>query len=245
MRRYIDRLKSTCAPLDNPYLCSLRDGSMSRDDFVETQIQFLFAVVFFGRPMAVLAGRLPRPEMRISLLGNVHDELGSGDLSLSHERTFLAFLARFGVTLEEIERRALWPEVRAFNTVLAGVCTLDDTPTATAALGIVEDLFASISSAIGQAVVERGWLRREDLVHYTTHEVLDVTHAEGFYGQLDRLYDSHPRHAYQIDQGLELGAYAFLRMYEDLHKARGRRRMREVSGPHSLAEGWHLERSGS
>jgi len=38
--------------------------------------------------------------MRTPLLGNVHDELGSGDLYISHERTFLAFLSRFGVTLE-------------------------------------------------------------------------------------------------------------------------------------------------
>jgi hypothetical protein len=34
----------------------LADGSFDREDFVETQIQFFFAVVFFSRPMMALAG---------------------------------------------------------------------------------------------------------------------------------------------------------------------------------------------
>jgi pyrroloquinoline-quinone synthase len=241
MRSHVKSLKLRLDPLASPYLRALHEGTLTRDDFVETQIQFLFAVVFFSRPMAALAGRLPRPEMRLALLENVGDEHGEGNLSVSHERTFLDLLARLGVTPDAIERRALWPEVRAFNTVLAGVCMLDDTLTALAALGIIEDLFAGISAAIGKGILGRGFLGAGELCHYTAHEVLDVSHAEGFYAQLDGPYAAHPRHAYQIEQGLELGGYAFLRLYEDLYRARGRRWMREVRGPHSLADGWYLE----
>ena len=68
MKQYIADLKRRLRPSDNPYLAALRDGSFDRDDFLETQIQFLFAVVFFSRPMAALAGRLPRPELRLALL---------------------------------------------------------------------------------------------------------------------------------------------------------------------------------
>jgi pyrroloquinoline quinone (PQQ) biosynthesis protein C len=240
LRKTVDRLKARLAAKDNAYLVALKDGSMTREDFVETQIQFLFAVAFFSRPMAVLAGRLPRPQMRLSLLGNVSDEHGSGDLRFSHERTFFQLLQRLGVTLEDIDRRALWPEVRAFNTTLAGLCLLDDTMTALAALGMIEDLFSEISAAIGSAIIARGFLERADLVHYATHETLDVRHADGFYKELDEAYELHPRHTYQIDQGLELGAYAFLRMYDDLHRERSRRWTRSVRGPHSLADGWLL-----
>jgi pyrroloquinoline quinone (PQQ) biosynthesis protein C len=241
VRAYIADLKKRCQVEKNPYFTALESGEMTREDFVETQIQFLFAVVFFSRPMAVLAGRLPRPEQRLSLLENVHDEHGEGNLSLSHERTFLTLLARFGVTPDEVDRRALWPEVRAFNTTLGGVCMADDGYTGLATLGIIEDLFAGISSRIGRAIVARGWLSREDLVHYATHEVLDVSHADGFYRVIEAPYAAHARHAYQVTQGLELGAYVFLRMYEDLYRARDRRWIREVRGPHSLADGWHLE----
>jgi pyrroloquinoline quinone (PQQ) biosynthesis protein C len=229
-------------PIDeNPYFRSLRDGSFERDDFVETQVQFLFAVVFFSRPMAALAGRLARPERRVALLENISDEHGHGNLRVSHERTFLALLGRLGVTPEEVERRALWPEVRAFNTVLAGVATLDDTPTALAAMGVIEDLFARISARIGRAIVDRGWLPEDQIVHYATHERLDEQHAEGFYAQLRAPFARHPRHAYQVTQGLELGAHIFLRLYEDLWRARERRVSRTVRGPHSLSDGWSLE----
>jgi pyrroloquinoline-quinone synthase len=241
MRAHVKTLKERLSPLENPYLRALSDGSLSRDDFTETQIQFLFAVVFFSRPMAALAGRLPRPEMRLALLENVSDEHGEGNLSVSHERTFLALLARLGVAPADVERRALWPEIRAFNTVLAGSCLLDDTLTGLATLGIIEDLFSGISAALGRGIVARGFLRPDELVHYATHEVLDVSHAEGFYANLDGPWAAHPRHAYQIQQGLELGGYAFLRLYEDLFRARARRWTRDVGGPHSLADGWYLE----
>lgn len=240
LRQSIAKLKARLLPDRSPYLVALRDGTMSREDFVETQIQFLFAVVFFSRPMAVLAGRLPRPEMRLSLLSNVRDEHGSGDLSLCHEQTFLALLSRFGVTLDDVDQRALWPEVRAFNTTLAGLCNLDDTMTAVAALGMIEDLFSGISAEIGTAILSRGWLEKAQLVHYTTHETLDVEHADGFYRELDAAFELHPRHTYQIEQGLELGGYVFLRMYEDLARNRSRRWLRPVRGPHSLADGWSL-----
>src|SRR5512142_2441033 len=98
MRNTIAALKRRHAPLENPYIRALQDGSMSREDFVETQIQFLFAVVFFSRPMAALSGRPPRPEMRLPLLENIRDEHGDGQLTICHENTFLELLGRLGVS---------------------------------------------------------------------------------------------------------------------------------------------------
>lgn len=242
MRDYLQALKARVAPLESPYLRSLADGSFEREDFVETQLQFLHAVVYFPRPMAVLAARLPRPEQRLSLLENVRDEHGAGDLAGSHESTFLTLLARLGASKAEIDRRAQWPEVRAFNSTLLGVCAHDDLPTALAMLGVIEDLFSGISARIGRSIVERGWLRAEELTHYPTHEVLDLSHAEGFYRLIEPLVSADPRAAYQVHQGLELGAHIFLRLYEDLFRARRRRVFRELTGPHSLADGWALPR---
>ena len=59
------------------------------------------------------------------------------------------------------------------------------------------------------------------------------------------LWDAHARSRYQIEQGLELGAYVFLRMYRDLYVARGRRLVREIDGPHSLADGWFVPKDGA
>lgn len=242
MRNAIDSIKRRHDVQRNPYLVALVDGSMSREDFVETQIQFLFAVVFFSRPMAALAGRLPRPQMRIPLLENIRDEHGDGHLTVCHENTFLELLERLGVERNDIDARALWPEVRAFNTTLTGLCSLDDALTGLSALGMIEDMFAGISATIGRGIVARGFLPESMIVHYTTHERLDVQHAEAFYSGLYENYASHPRLRYQIDQGLELGAYIFSTLYEGLYRARSRRVLREVRGPHSLADGWYVER---
>lgn len=235
---FVRALKTRLAPLENPYFRALRDGSLSREDFVETQLQFGHAVFFFSRPMLVLAGRLSSAAVRLPLLENVRDEHGRGDLSFSHEATFTRFLERLGVPKEELWSRPLWPEVRAFNTVLAGVCTLDDVPTALATLGIIEDLFASISAEIGRGVVGRGWLQAEALVHYRTHEELDELHAEGFYASLRPRFVSEPALRYQVEQGLELGATVFLALYRGLYESRGRRDRRAVGGPHSVAAGF-------
>ncbi len=231
-------LKTRLAPLENPYFRALRDGSMSREDFVETQLQFAHAVFFFSRPMLVLAGRVSSAKVRWPLLENVGDEHGKGDLSFSHEATFTRFLERLGVPPDEVWSRPLWPEVRAFNTVLSGVCTLDDVPTALATLGIVEDLFARISAEIGRGIIARGWLTAEALVHYKTHEELDELHAEGVYVSLRERFSNDPAFRYQVEQGLELGATVFLSLYRGLHESRGRRDLRSTKGPHSVAAGF-------
>ena len=64
---FVKALKARLAPLENAYFVALRDGSMTRDDFVETQVQFAHAVFFFSRPMMVLAGRVSNPEVRLPL----------------------------------------------------------------------------------------------------------------------------------------------------------------------------------
>ncbi|MCU0702203.1 MAG: iron-containing redox enzyme family protein [Myxococcaceae bacterium] len=235
---FVQALKARLAPLDGPYFHALRDGSFSREDFVETQVQFAHAVFFFSRPMMVLAARVSNPSVRLPLLANVTDEHGEGDLSMSHEATFTRFLERLGVERDAPWQRPLWPEVRAFNTVLAGVCTLDDVPTAMATLGIIEDLFAGISAAIGRAVVDRGFLSADALVHYTTHEALDELHAEGFYAPLRERFSADETFRYQVQQGLELGANVFLGLYRGLYESRARRDRREARGPHSVVAGF-------
>jgi len=241
MDAYIAELKQRLDLPNQSYFKALEEGAFDKEDFIETQIQFLFAVVFFSRPMAVLAARLPRPEMRVNVIHNVVEEHGEGNLKLSHEKTFLTLLAGLGVGPEDIESRALWPEVRAFNTILTGLTNSDDVFTGVAVLGIIEDLFAGFSARLGRGILKNGWIAEEALVHYGTHEELDEEHADEFYQIIRPFWDKAPRHRYQIEQGLELGAYVFTQLYRGLYEARARRTRRTVTGPHSLAEGWFLE----
>lgn len=153
----VDKVLSDENYSENPYFVNLSNGQFEKSDFVETQIQFYFAVVFFSRPMAALAAKIPTPEQRIEVIRNVWEEHGEGRLSDGHGSTFLEFLSRLAnVTPEQVERRDLWPEIRIFNTTLSGACVLDNYLVGVSALGIIERMFSDISAWIGQGVVKRG-----------------------------------------------------------------------------------------
>jgi len=209
--------------LDTSYFRALREGSFSREDFVETQRQFLAAVAYFPRPMAVLASRLPDAAQRLPLVENVFDEHGRGTLAQGHERTFRLLLERLGVSATQMERVVVWPEVRSLNAALMGIAAFEDTLTGLAVFGILEDLFSGISLALGQGIVARGWLDAAQVVHYPTHAGLDELHAEGFYQQLDAPYGAGAVAARGIEEALALGGHLLLGLYDGLFRARGRR----------------------
>ena len=204
--------------LENPYFATLRDGTMSRDHFRRTQEQFFFAVTFFPRPMAALVGRIPNPKARLDILHNLVEEHGEFDEKLFHHTTFQQFLRTLGSRPEELEAATLWPALRAFNNVLTSACVLDELEVGIACLGIIEFAFADISALIGKAVVERGWIKPDDLVHYKLHAEIDQRHAEEFFAVIEPRWDDE-QGRYHIEQGLALGAYIFDRLYRDMDAA--------------------------
>ena len=106
--------------------------------------------------------------------------------------------------LRELHRRRMDNWVR-FAVLDVGICCM----------GIVEHAFARISAMIGKAVVERGWIAPQDLVHYTMHAELDIRHAEEFFAIVEPGWEDHRRRA-MIEQGLGLGAYAFDQLYRGM-----------------------------
>lgn len=209
---------------ENPYFVNLSSGHFDKSDFTETQKQFYFAVIFFSRPMAALAAKIPSPELRIEILRNVWEEHGEGHLSYGHGNTFLEFLKRLdSVTPEHVHLQGLWPEIRIFNTTLAGVSVLDDFLVSVATLGIIERMFSDISARIGQGVIKSGWMKEEDMIHYKLHQELDIKHSEDFFSILRQSYDRTAENRYHIEQGLRLGATLFNDLYAGLWRSRKRR----------------------
>src|SRR6266478_7936050 len=202
----------------NPYLQTLEDGTMTLEGFRRSQEQFFFAVSFFPRPMAALVGRVPDPKSRLDILHNVVEEHGEFNEELFHHTTFQRFLRSIGSEPEKLETAATPPALRAFNSVLTCACVLDELEVGVACMGIIEYAFASISATIGQAVVQRGWVRQEHLVHYALHAQIDERHAEEFFAVIEPRWDD-PVRRYFIEQGLELGAYVFDRLYRDLYES--------------------------
>ena len=207
--------------LANPYLVALHDGSLTLAEFQRTQEQFFFAVTFFSRPMAALVGRIEDPALRLDILRNLVEEHGDFREERFHHNTYRQFLARIGRDPNRLAESKIWPELRAFNSVLSAACVLDELEVGISCMGIIEQAFAPISASIGQAVVKRGWITAENLVHYRLHAEIDERHAEEFFAVVEPSWD-HPERRHFIDQGLELGVYVFDRLYRDLYASRTR-----------------------
>jgi pyrroloquinoline-quinone synthase len=201
--------------MHNPYLEALTDGSMTLECFRRTQEQFFFAVTFFPRPMAALVGRIPDPRQRLDILHNLVEEHGEFEEKSFHHTTFQQFLRTLGSPPEKLAGLSVWPALRAFNSVLTASCVLDELEVGVSCMGIIEYAFAGISAVIGKSVVQRGWIAEERLVHYKLHAAIDERHAEEFFAVIEPLWD---RRRYYIEQGLELGAYIFDRLYCDMYE---------------------------
>lgn len=200
--------------LQGKFFKTLHSKQMSLKQFQKTQQQFFFAVDYFSRPMAALVARLPEHAQRISILENIMEEHGEMDPAKYHSNTFKQFLKSINTSTVGVKES---PSVLAFNLDLMGASMSEEPYVAIGAFGIIEYAFADISADIGQAVVDRGWVQQENLVHYSLHAQLDKKHAEEFFAIVEPELNDPVKKA-QFQKGLELGAYIFNKLYDDLYE---------------------------
>lgn len=227
--QFVDRQVQRAAILENAYFTALRQNTMSRSQFCETQKQFFFAVGYFSRPMAALTARIPDSAARAALIHNLADEHGledhaapaAFDPQLAHDRTFLRFLGTLGVTPHEMGDLRERPPVRAFNSGLMGACVAEPVELALGCLGVIEYVFSDISALIGRTVVERGWVNSNHLVHYKLHAEIDKHHAAEFFQSAAGAWAGGGAGRAHVESGVDLGLYLFNRLYCDLDRDAG------------------------
>ncbi|MDP0560842.1 MAG: iron-containing redox enzyme family protein [Candidatus Endonucleobacter sp. (ex Gigantidas childressi)] len=217
----VDSMLHDCGYHFNPYFIKLKEKEFCKCDFVETQIQFLFAVEFFSKPMAVLSAKIPESEFRIEIVRNVWEEHGEGDLAKSHSKTFRELLKKLdSISENQIDKRILSPDVRIFNTALIGACSWDDYLIGVGVMGIIERMFCDISVWLGEGIVHNDWLREVDMLHYNIHKSLDIKHSQDFFDVLQPSWNKTEEGNYKIKQGLSMGATMFNNLYGNLYKNR-------------------------
>lgn len=232
--KLVDQILKETNYQNNPYFIALMNKEFDKDDFVETQIQFFYAVTFFSRPMAALAAKIPTPALRMEIIRNVWEEHGEGESGKIHGETFGELLMRLGnIKNSDIDKRALWPEVRIFNTTLVGACVLDEYLIGVGVMGMIERMFVDISNIIGKGIVHNGWLTEEKMIHYDLHEKLDIRHSMDFFNVLKPSWEENESNRYYIEQGLRMGAEVFNYLYMAMYNHRKTRITRTVSGLHS------------
>lgn len=216
VRACADEIIARTGLYENPYFAELAGGRLSLEAFRASQEQFFFAVAFFSRPMAGLVARSPDYGSRIDILHNVVEEHGDFHMASSHAATFQVFLQSLGADPARLRTLRPVPGVHAFNSVLYSACLLEELELGIACMGIIEYAFAELSARIGNGIVSRGWVARENLVHYTLHAELDQRHAEEFFLLIEQKWtDANKREL--IERGLSLGAHVFNQLYRDLY----------------------------
>ena len=190
------------------YVHRVLDGDLSREHFVRTQVQFLFAVEPYADYLALLAARCESAEARRVLEQIVRDERGGAEASGAHGQTVRTLLARLGVTAEQIATTSRWPCVEAFNAGVFEACTRSPEQSGIATIAAIEELFIDISAGLARGIVARGWLPPDRIVHYDVHEQLDRFHADILYALLD------PSEA--VERGLARGVTLMVDLYAGL-----------------------------
>ncbi|MBS1149794.1 MAG: hypothetical protein H6Q89_1492 [Myxococcaceae bacterium] len=201
-----------------PYVKGAVDGSLSQHDFVQTQVQFFFAVEAYPQYLSQLAARSKSPGARRVLEENVRDEEGEGRSAQSHAHTFRGLLEKLGVTAAETDATPKWACVEAFNAGVREACTAGPEELGLATVAAIEDLFTAISRDLGGAIVKRGWLAREEVVHYNVHEELDRVHADALYRELDAAKGEGVERT--VTKGLEGGVTLMSELYAGLLRGR-------------------------
>ena len=156
----------------------------------------------------------------MDLVHNIVEEHGDFHEAQFHQNTFRQFLKSIGGQSPDQAGVPITTSLNAFNSLLMGVCNSDAIETGICCMGIIEQAFSVISAMIGKAVVDRGWLGSKELVHYALHAELDVRHAEEFFLIVEPQWNQ-PAVKTSIEQGLELGAYAFDQLYRSMHQIAG------------------------
>lgn len=201
----------------NPFFADLRDGTMSLEEFRRAQEPFYYAVHYFPRPMAMLVARIPDPHQRLDILHNLVEEHGDFDPKQFHEATFRSLLQSIGSDVDRAISNPISPAVQAFNTALMGTCLTEDLLTGIACMGMIEYVFADLSAIIGNAIVQKGWVEKKKLSHYSMHAAIDKRHAQEFFAIIESGIGGHQQQAL-VKQGLALGVFLLDRLYRDLYQ---------------------------
>ena len=215
MRNYIKNLKDK-TPINNEiYFQSLENGTMSFDIFKESQINFYSAVCYFSRPLFVLCSRMDSYSRRLSILENIFDEHGNGDINKAHGKTYKQYLINLGVKEQKIKKNEFHISAKNFCSKIDKVVRNDDLQKAIAMFGIIEDRYTLISSIISQTLLNNNWLDKSKLAHYLIHKDIDVYHSELFYNLIEKKWLDNSSNI-KIKEGLNLGNELILKLFNEL-----------------------------
>lgn len=224
IKNFLETLNSSLNIENHPFFVALNKGEISKDEFLETQLEFSHLVKYFNRPMALVVANIPDDIKRMAIVDNLWEEHGQGVPEKIHGRTIRTLIERLGGDLSEIDDSNLTTNIKIFNQALRGVAAFESYQFATAVFGGIERSFVDISTQICNGIVNNGWLPLERVTHYALHKEIDIKHAEDFLIVSNDEWDKESQQK-AIKSGIEFGANLFLNVYTNFYNEIMNKRM--------------------
>jgi pyrroloquinoline quinone (PQQ) biosynthesis protein C len=202
-------------PLGHSLLKRSQAKNVSSQEILAIMGQLGHVVIAFPQFLGALVANIPTAEARLPIVDNLLEEHGHLDVKKAHINTFQLFLDSLGNAASTLTRRPPIPGTRAYIRCVYDQCLHAPWRQGLGCMGVIEEVFASLSLAIARAVVESGIVDAANLKHFTLHEEVDVEHAQGMYRVIEPFWND-PAHRAEIRTGLEMGLYLDCRMMDDV-----------------------------
>jgi pyrroloquinoline quinone (PQQ) biosynthesis protein C len=215
-----DRVKASARELlerdpieQNPLFVALGRGRLSADAARLIALQIFHVVDHFPRLIAAMLANLGDWRLRMPLAENLFEEHGRMDPARVHVETYRAFLSSLGLDAASIARSRPAIPTLAYNRAVLDLCLHHPAAEGLGALGVIEEIVARVSPLVARstAALRHGGA---SIVHFSDHEVLDVSHANEIYELASTFAEGAGLDA--VRRGMELGFYYHRRLYDDL-----------------------------
>jgi pyrroloquinoline quinone (PQQ) biosynthesis protein C len=131
-----------------------------------------------------------------------------------HSETYRTFLTGLKFTEQEILESEPSIPVVAYTRAVTDLCLHYNFLEGLAALGVIEEIVARVSPIVGRYCKQNFSAAGDSLFHFTSHETLDIEHANEIYEVVANFYEGENKKV--IEKGLSLGMYYHRRLYSDI-----------------------------
>jgi len=188
------------------------------DKFLVTQECFISAIDNWSKLLGLLIFYLPTDKERLTIIKNLYDEHGDGDLNKSHTNTFKLLLKSLNYDKNILlynDNLSSFNYVNKFNNDLKDIIMTKNWVYSVAVLGMIEYTYITVSKNIHNYLLN--FLPADQINHYSLHETLDVTHATELF-ELIVSYIKNDELCPDIKQGILSGYNIMNELYSSLYE---------------------------
>jgi pyrroloquinoline-quinone synthase len=202
MNAHLDRLDQQIAArhlLNHPFYLAWTRGELRKERLADYAVQYYQHVAAFPTYLSAIHARCEDQPMRRQLLANLIDEEAGEP---NHPQLWKNFAAALGVSPNDLESTAQWPETAELIATFRDVCGGGDLAEGLAALYTYESQVPAISeSKIDGLKKYYGFSEPADYQYFTVHIEADREHAAAERALLEK--NVHPENSTAVTKAAD------------------------------------------